>query len=283
MQQTTAMYDAIPKRHAAHITFAEWTRAFEVLDTSKDGRITAEMWQQRRKVHVGYIPFGLTFSYWGVGVGEDYFEALPLTESATDKMKSMVSGDGHDEMAVVGPQGIVALGEFTKTEGGRERWLESLRAEVRAGTRPESMWLEEKGEPRSHPQECFAKPEHIGWTVKTHNDVQEWIKQWVVKNPSYKAMDAFGKECNSQTFAIDFISWLTDKPYRRTTDGQKARTVVYGGLALLAGIGAAYLAGKTLSEKRENGRWSVNVGVEHPKQEDGQNSPPAPSSRRPTI
>merc|ERR1712150_253792 len=111
-----------------------------------------------------------------------------------------------------------------------------------AGKQHASMWLAEKSEPRARPEEVWQDIELCGWTMKTDEEIAAWIREWVEKNPQYKSMDPIGRECNDQTFALAFISWLTGTNYSRWTDNTKGRAVIYGGLALLASAGALYLA-----------------------------------------
>lgn len=229
---STLVYDAVPKRHSANLTRAEWSQAFEALDMTQSGRISLQSWLARRQVQVGFFPLsaglGLPVFNWGVAVDGDVYEvAPPLGLSST-------------EMAVVGPEGIVALGAFTHKQGGADRWLKARRSAAQAGGTLEDTWLEEQGEPRSRPQIAWQNFEHAGWTVRTDEEIAAWISQWVVEHPSYRAIDAIGRECNDQTFALAFISWLISDKYCRMTDNTKGQVMVYGTLALLAGLGVAY-------------------------------------------
>lgn len=223
---STMMYDAIPKKHAANIAKAEWSRAFGLLDVDGDGSISLDQWSRRRQVQLSFFPLGMGVYSWGVGVGEDFYEVLSLSRDAT-------------EMAVVGPQGIMALGEFADEEGARDQWLGTVQKMLADGGWPGSAWLQEAKEPRSRPEGEWESFEHAGWTMMTDEQIKEWAKEWVQANPRYKAIDAFGRECNEQTFAKAFISRLTDSDYNRMTDNTKGRILVYGGLTLLAGIGIA--------------------------------------------
>jgi len=226
-QGTAVMFDAVPKKHPGSITKQDWDKAFESLDTDGDGKVSVEEWLKRRKVQLSFFPLGMGVHSWGVGVGEDFYEVTSLSRGAT-------------EMAVVGPRGVVALGEFVREEGGHERWVQAMQDAVRDGRRHESTLA--GGEPRSRPQEVWESFEHAGWTARTDEQIEEWIGQWVEEHPSYRAIDAIGRECNEQTFALAFISWLTGQEYRRITDNTKGRALVYGGLALLAGVGVAVAA-----------------------------------------
>merc|ERR1719336_484879 len=163
---------------------------------------------------------------WGVGVGGDFYEVLSLSRSST-------------EMAVVGPQGTVALGPFTRVEGGKEAWLMAVQDAIREGKRHQLSWSSEAKEPRARPEGVWQSFEHAGWTLKTDAMIEAWIMKWVEEHPTYCAMDAIGRECNEQTFALAFISWLLGREYRRITDNTKGRVLVYGGLTLLAGVAAA--------------------------------------------
>merc|ERR1719296_162378 len=142
-------------------------------------------------------------------------------------------------MAVVGPEGVAALGAFATSALAKKSWLDYVLGDVAARRRDTSTWLGEAGEPRSKTESLWDSFEHIGWTMRRDEHIKEWIVAWVQEHPTYKAIDPMGNECNEQTFAIDFISWLIDGPYRRITDNTKGRVLAYGGLALIAGIGIA--------------------------------------------
>lgn len=230
-QGTTEMYDAIFKKSSGNITREEWQGAFEMLDTNKDGLISISEWNSRRKVRIGYIPLGLTMHNWGVAVGDDFYEVLSTSWMQT-------------EMAAAGPNGIVALGNFSKEEGARDRWLEAFKADTEPGKKFESCWLAERGEPRARPLEAWQDLEQCGWTMKSDADIEAWMQQWVEDHPEFKAIDPIGRECNDQTFALACIAWLTGTNFSRMTDNTKGRVVVYGGLAILAAAGGLYLANR---------------------------------------
>jgi len=229
-QGTTSMYDAVQKKHPGSIARAEWVKAFEILDVDQDGKITVDEWLRRRLVQLSFYPLGMGAYSWGVAVGEDCYEIASLNRSAT-------------EMAVVGPQGIVALGEWAKEEGGKEAWLNAMHEAVEDGTKHSTIWFDEKSEPRARPADVWESFEHAGWSMRNDEQIQAWVEQWVEQNPTYKAIDPLGRECNEQTFALAFISWLIGSEYSRMTDNTKGRAIVYGGLALLAiGAGAAAIS-----------------------------------------
>jgi len=241
-QGTTSMYDAVQKKHKGSISRDEWKKAFEVLDTDGDGRITVEEWLRRRIVQLSFSPLGMGAYSWGVEVGGEIYEVLSISRN-------------HTEMAVVGPQGIIALGACGKEEGGREAWKRLVFDAVEEGTKHASIWPEGKAEPNSRPKETWESVEQVGWTMRTSEQLQEWIEQWVEANPTYKAMDPLGNECNEQTFALAFISWLIGQEYTRMTDNTKGRAIVYGGAAILAlGLGAAvYSATRKSPRNNEEG------------------------------
>merc|ERR1712060_883344 len=95
---------------------------------------------------------------------------------------------------------------------------------------------------RSRQKQFWQDLEVVGWTMKTDEEIESFIKEWVDTHPVYAAMSAIGGECNDQTVAIDFIGWLTGTTFSRMTDNTKGRAVLYGGLALLATAGGVYLA-----------------------------------------
>lgn len=234
---TTLMYDAFPKKQLASISNAEWSQAFISLDVDQDGKVSAEEWLRRRKVRLAFYPLGMVGYSWGVGVGEDFFEVFSL-------------GRTNTEMAVVGPQGVIALGEFAAEEEARKRWLQAAQDTVGSGSRNATTWLQEAGEPRSRLESHWESFEQAGWTMRNNEQIAVWIKQWVEENPSYRAIDPLGRECNEQTFSLAFISWLVGNEYKRITDNTKGRLLVYGGLTILAGVGIA-VAAKALSKPAE--------------------------------
>lgn len=165
---------------------------------------------------------------WGVGVDGDFYQVLSPGWMGT-------------EMVVAGPQGTSAFGNFIAMQGAKEKWLQDFKADIEAGRKPRCMWDAETETPRARPEEEWQDLEPCGWTAKTDEEIAAWIEKWVKQHPVYRAVDPFGSECNGQTFANAFISWLTSSTFERTTDSKKGRAIVYGGLALLAGAGIAYL------------------------------------------
>jgi len=89
--------------------------------------------------------------------------------------------------------------------------------------------------------------------MKTDEEIEAWIKEWARVHPEYCHLDLVGRECNDQTFACEFISWLTNSNYSRMSDNTKGRAVVYGGLALLATAGGIYLASKMWAKDPADG------------------------------
>jgi len=235
-QKNTEMYDAIHKKSSAHITREEWQVAFGMLDVNKDGSISVAEWMSRRKVRLGFVPLGLAVSNWGVSVGDD-----------SDFYEVIAAGWTAKEMVVAGPKGLIALGDFAKEEGAKERWLGRIKATIDEGKRPEGQWVAEKGEPRARPGEVWQDLEQVGWTMRADEEIEAWIHEWVAEHPDFRAMDALGRECNDQTFAIAFIGWLTGTDYSRVTDNTKGRAVVYGGLALLATAGVGLFLANRMS------------------------------------
>lgn len=231
-QGTTEMYDAIFKKSSGNVTREEWQAAFEMLDANRDGMISTAEWLMRRRVRLSLSPLAMTANHWGVGIGNNFYEVLDAGWSGT-------------EMVVAGPEGISALGEFAQEASAKERWLEAFRADVQEGKRPASQWLEEKEQPRARPEEEWNELETCGWTMKSDEEIEAWIKDWVERNPVYRRIDPFGREVNDQTFAIALIEWLTNSKVTKMTDNTKGRAVVYGGLAVLAvAAGGLYLANR---------------------------------------
>jgi len=225
---STYVFDACRKKVDAQITQKEWMQAFTDMDTNANGVIDSEEWLARRPVHLGFTSIGMGLYHWGVGVGDDFYELLAWGRTAT-------------EMVAAGPTGIVACGEFVEEPGRREQWVEKARHETKAGKRPAETWSEGKQEPCSRPMELWGDLESCGGTSKSDAEIEAWIRKWVEEHPIYCAVDAFGGECNDHTFANDLITWLTGIPHQRTTDNQRGRSLLYGGVALLAGVGAMYL------------------------------------------
>lgn len=243
---TTEMYDAIHKKSTAQITHDEWQAAFDMLDTNQDGEVSVEEWMSRRKVTLGFIPLGMTLHNWGVNIGDgDQFYEV-LTHSATS-----------NEMVVAGNQGIVGFGSFTQEDKAIESWLQSFRADIDAEKKPAEVWIPERGEPRSRQKQFWQDLETVGWTMKTDEEIEAYIKEWVEAHPTYTAMSAIGGECNDQTFATDFIGWLTDTKFSRMTDNTKGRAILYGGLALLATAGGVYLATRNQNADGAGGQRSL--------------------------
>jgi len=234
---STHVFDACSKKVDAHITHDEWMRAFKQLDIDDSGAVSPQEWMAQRPVRLGLTPIGMGLHHWGVGVGDTFYELLAWGRAAT-------------EMVAVGASGIVACGAFADKPGLKEQWVEKARLETQAGRRPSTAWLKEVDEPRARLVEHWHEFEACGGTSRTDEEVEAWIRNWVKEHPAYRASDAFGNECNDHTFALDLIAWLTGKPFKKATDNQKGRALVYSGLALLAGAGVAYLSSRMDSPRR---------------------------------
>jgi len=228
---STHVFDACRKKVDAHMTSEEWMQAFKAM-ADGSGSITPQKWLARRPVRLGLSPIGMGLQHWGVGVGDSFYELLAW-------------GRGATEMVAVGPKGLVECGAFARQQGLRKQWIEKARLETKAGRRPAQAWSEDLDEPMARSREDWADFEMVGGTSRTDDEITAWIRQWIKEHPTYKAMDAFGSECNDQTFAADLIAWLMGSRYTKATDNQKGRTLVYGGLVLLAGAGAAYLSSRS--------------------------------------
>lgn len=237
---TTEVFDAIHKRNNASITQVEWHQAFLDLDVQNVGKISFASWQGRRRVDLTMQSLGYGRNHWGVRVSDLIFE-VPFPQA------DMVGS----EIAILGPEGIVSLaGDLRTDEAARTKWMEEMLKASQDGARPQSSWVESRTEPRSLPMDAWTDFQQAGWTSKTDDEIQTWLKAWAVEHPTYLSFHALGKEINNQTFTLDFIGFLTGAPFSKWTDGTKGRALAVGGALVLGGI-AAFAVYRTSQNKKD--------------------------------